>query len=49
MRSGILEDREHEIMELRRAQDSAERNEDDTINHNTSRHVRELDRMRARE
>jgi hypothetical protein len=42
-----LEDREHEIMELRRAQDSAERNEDDTIDHNASRHVRELDRMRA--
>ncbi|KAJ8580608.1 hypothetical protein M405DRAFT_847527 [Rhizopogon salebrosus TDB-379] len=46
-RSGILEDREHEIMELRRAQDSAERNEDDTIDHNASRHIRELDRMRA--
>jgi chromosome segregation ATPase len=42
-----FEDREHEIMELRRAQDSAERNDDDTIDHNASRHVRELDRMRA--
>jgi hypothetical protein len=41
-----LEDREREIMELR-AQDRAERNEDDTIDHNASRHVRELDMMRA--
>ncbi|OAX30798.1 hypothetical protein K503DRAFT_166705, partial [Rhizopogon vinicolor AM-OR11-026] len=45
-----LEDREHEIMELRRAQDhaSSERDEDDSFDHhNASRHVRELDKMRA--
>jgi hypothetical protein len=42
-----FEDCEHEIMELRRAQYSAERKEDNTTDHNASRHVRELDRMRA--
>ena len=42
-----LEDRERETMELRREHVNAERHEDGSSNHTTSRHVREPDRMRA--
>jgi len=42
-----LEDREHEIMELRRSNFSSERDEDNSFDQHSSRHVRELDKMRA--
>ena len=42
-----LKDRKHEIMELRRSNFSSDRDEDDSLAHNSSRHIRELDKMRA--
>jgi len=42
-----LEDRDYEIMELRRENFSSDRDEDDSFDHNSSRHLRELDKMRA--
>ena len=42
-----LADREHEMMELRRANFSSEWDEDNSFDQHSSRHVRELDKMRA--
>ena len=42
-----LEDSEHEIMELRRGNFSSDQDEDDSFDHNSSRYLRELDKMRA--
>ena len=42
-----LEDREHEIIKLRKANFSSGRDEDDSFDHNSSRYLCELDKMRA--